>query len=143
MTGTPGGCSEAALNLMARSVLPRTTVAASRSGKGRKMAFDKKLLGERAVMSVSHVVLEKKQDGKPCEETKPLLNAHIGFIDELNSNAAIGDAQKENHSYIHLNVVKNLLPSSTERHGKYGLLMHTSGNLVRMVVMANDVPITN
>ena len=159
MTGTPGGCSEAALNLWLGNLYVGTTMAASRTGKGRLAAFMKKLLGvpgttvnsrdsfARAAM-VSHVVLEKKQDGKPCEEMRPLLNAHVGFIDELNSNKAIGDAQKANHSYIHPNVVKNLLPSSTERlhypfHGKYGLLMHTSGNLVRMVVMANDVPITN
>eukprot|EP00966_Prymnesium_polylepis_P300835 6951422-Prymnesium_polylepis.1 len=114
MTGTPGGCSEAALNLWLGNLYVGTTRAASRTGKGRLVAFVKKLLGKRAEM-VSHVVLEKKQDGKPCEEMEPLINAHVGFIDEHNSNEAIGDAQKANHSYIHPNVVKNLLPSSTER----------------------------
>eukprot|EP00966_Prymnesium_polylepis_P220829 5107553-Prymnesium_polylepis.1 len=115
MTGTPGGCSEAALNLWLGNLYVGTTMAASRTGKGRLAAFMKKLLGEpgttvnsrdsfaRAAM-VSHVVLEKKQDGKPCEEMRPLLNAHVGFIDKLNSNKAIGDAQKANHSYIHPNV---------------------------------------
>eukprot|EP00966_Prymnesium_polylepis_P209514 4853467-Prymnesium_polylepis.1 len=76
MTGTPGGCCEAALNLWLGQFYVGTTVAASRTAKGRFTAFNKKILGERAAMPVSHVVLEKKQDGNPCEEMKPLLNAH-------------------------------------------------------------------
>eukprot|EP00966_Prymnesium_polylepis_P030419 707249-Prymnesium_polylepis.5 len=69
---------------------------------------------------------------------KKLAKAHDGFFDEFNSNEEIGNVQKAKHAYINPNVVKNLLPSSTERvrmsfHGKYSTLTETSGNLVRAV----------
>ena len=66
--------------------------------------------------------------GKTCEEMKKLEKAHVGFFDEFNSNEELGDAQKAKHAYINPNVIKNLVPSSTERvrmafHGKYPIVL--------------------
>lgn len=149
MTGTPGGCAQAGLTIWLGQFYVGTTIAASRCGKGRLAAFIGKLLGVRAAFQVPHSVLEQgPHAGKTCEEMKKLKDVHVGFSDEFNSNDEIGHVQKAKHAYINPNVVKNLIPSSTERvcmpfHGKYDTLNQTSGNLVRAYVLANGVPFTN
>lgn len=149
MTGTPGGCPEGGLNLWFGPFYVGTAIAASRCGKGRFMAFVKALLGDRATKPLAHSLLQQGPvEGKPCEEMKPLVRGHVGFFDEFNSNDEIGEAVKAKHAYISPNFVKQIVPSSTERlmmpfHGKFGLLSETSGNLVRFVVLANGVPVTN
>ena len=149
MTGTPGGCPEGGLNLWLGPFYAGTVIAASRCGKGRFTAFVKTLLSDRATKPLAHSLLQQGPvEGKPCEEMKPLVRAHVGFFDEFNSNDGIGEAVKAKHAYISPNFIKQIVPSSTERlmmpfHGKFGLLSETSGNLVRLVVLANGVPVTN
>ena len=149
LTGTPGGCATAGLNLWLGLFYLGTIIAASRCGKGRFVAFIEKLLGFRAATQVPHSVLEQgPHAGKTCEEMKKLVKAHVGFFGEFNSNEEIGSVQKAKHAYINPNVVKNLLHSSTERvrmafHGKHTTLTETSGNLVRACVLANGIPFSN
>jgi hypothetical protein len=150
MTGTPGGCPEAGLNLWLGPFYVGTALAASRCGKGRWTAFNKALLGgKRAATQLSQSLLEHGVcDGKPCEEMTKVAPAHVAFFDEFNSNEKIGEAVKAKHAYIKPNFIKNLVPSSTERvhmpfHLKFGHITATSGNLVRVVVLANGIPVTN